>query len=388
MAHAGYLLVVMLGLASLLALIAISAATLVAARRALALGPETAEAAALLEGNADEASWRQERETWSAYLPPPLDISDSGARALVRRLTDADDTAGALPSYPVDPAEVSRSLAGDTLAQGVIAAFRTGSRPVTSDTARMLDLLARHPRTVLFRRIARAPAVDIFGSTLSRPVAAYGSLDSLAQPRYGPFRTAAHANVLAALLATWGEERDAAVQRLGENVAIAEHFLRAPSVFANRYGVGMLQQLALLPLAEVELARGNRDRAQSLVMAGDQIREEVVGHAWPGRLAGLAADPDDLSRYVRALRGDRLSPGYRVESFYGGWAGFCLNRWEILHGLSPLREPAVLSAGDAMTDVPHAGELARLVAGTWNREARARLAGVIGRLRWCWNAGP
>jgi hypothetical protein len=387
MAHAAYLLVVMLGLAGLVALIGISAATIVAARRALALGPETAEAAALLEVNGDEAFWRQGREAWSAYLPPHLEISDSGARALLRRLTDTVTTADALPPYPVDPTEVATSLAGDTLPQGVIPAFRTDARPVNSDTARLLDLLARHPRTVLFRQIARAPAVDLFGSTLHRPVTAYGSLDSLAQPQYGPIRTAAEANVLAALLATWGEHRDTAMRRLGENAAIAEHFLRAPTVFANRYGVGMLQQLALLPLAEIELARGDRERAQSLLRAGDLIREEVLGHAWPGRLAGLTADPHDLSRYSRALRADRLSPGYRVESFHGGWAGFCLNRWEILHGLSPLREPAVLSAGNAMTDVPHAGELARLMARMWDRESSTYLAGVIGRLRWCWNAG-
>jgi hypothetical protein len=383
---AGYLMVALLGLASLLALVALSAATLVSASRSLALGPETAEAAALLQLRAEGASWRQAREAWSPYLPQPLDISDSEARALVRRQMDVSDTAGSLPSYPVDPAEIARSLARDTLAQGVAPAFQTGSRPVGSDTARLLDLLGRHPRTALFRRMARAPPVDIFGSTLGGPVGSYGSFDSLAQPQYGPLRTAAHANLLGALLATWSGDPDTAVQRLAENAAMAEHFLRAPSVFANRYGVGMLQQLALLPLAEVELARGNRDRAQSLVAAGDQIREEVLGHAWPGRLAGLAADPHDLSRYARALRSELLSPGYRVESFYGGWGGFCLNRWEILRGLSPLRETAVLTAGDAMTDVPHAGELARLMARTWEGESSAHLTGLIGRLRWCWSS--
>jgi hypothetical protein len=381
--NAGFLLGILFGSAGLLALGLMSAAAVVAARRARELGPETAEAAELLEAKIG-ASSGQTRKAWSSYLPQREDISDSGARRLVRSLIETERAPGAAPSYPVDPTEVVARLAPDTLGHGVAAAFRTVSRELPADTARLLSILSQHPRTALLRRIARAPAADIFGSALDRPIGTYGTLDRLASPPYGAFRTAAHANVLSALLATRRRDWDTAALRLGENVAIAEHFLKAPSVFANRYGVGMLQQLALLPLAEVELARGNRDQAQTLVTAGDQVREEVLGRAWPGRLAGLAADPHDLSRFSAALRSDRLSPGYRVESFSGGWAGFCLNRWEILSGLSRLREPAVLRIGESMTDVPHAGELARLTAGMWERESGAVLGDVIGRLRWCW----
>jgi hypothetical protein len=284
----------------------------------------------------------------------------------------------------VDPTRAVARLVPDPLGYGIAGAFQAGARELTSDTVRLLTLLSQHPRTGLLRRIARVPDLDIFGASLDRPVGAYGTLDSLASPSYVAFRAAAHANLLGALLAAGRGDWDGASVRLGENVAVAEHFLSAPVVFANRYGVGMLQQLALLPLAEVELARGNRDRAESLATAAGQVREEVLGRAWPGRLAGLAADPHDLSRFAAALRTDQLSPGYRVESFSGGWAGFCLNRWEIVAGPSPLRERAVLSTGDAMTDVPHAGELARLTARMWEKRSGAELGDVLGRLRWCW----
>jgi hypothetical protein len=379
-----YLAAVLLGAAALVAMGLVSAATVVAARRASQLGPETAEGAALLEQRDGGAFGGQAREAWSAYLPPREDISDSGARTLIRKLVKAEGTSGDLPSYPVDPAKVISTLAPDTLGHG---AFQAAQRGLSPDTAGLLETLGEHPRTTVLRRIARAPTVDIFGSTLDRPVGDYGTLDRLPQPQYGIFRTAAHANGLGALLAASREDWSAAARRLGENLALAEHFLRAPSVFANRYGVGLLQQLALLPLAEVERLRGNRDQAQRLTGAGDQIREEVFTQAWPGRLAGLAADPGDLSRFSAALRSDRLSPGYRVESFYGGWAGFCLNRWEILSGPSPFREPAVMKTSDAMTDVPHAGELARLTARTWESESRASLGNMVSRLLWCWRGG-
>ena len=150
----------------------------------------------------------------------------------------------------------------------------------------------------------------------------------------------------------------------------------------------MLQQLALFPLAEVERSRGNRDQAAALTRAADQIREEAFSHAWPGRLAGLAADPHDMARWAAAVRSDRLSPGYRVEALGGGWAGFCLNRWEILGGLSPLRSPVVLHAADAMSDVPRAGGLARLTAKMWEGESSARLGDMMGRLVRCWNETP
>jgi hypothetical protein len=276
------------------------------------------------------------------------------------------------------------ALGGDTLRLGVAVPFQAGLRELSSDTVRLLEALSEHPRTVLLRQIARAQQVDLFGSTLDRPVLSYGTLDSLPQAPYGLLRPSAQANVLGALLEISRHDWNAAAARLGENVALAEHFLRAPSLFANRYGVGILQQLALLPLAELERSRGNREQAQRLTSAGDQMREEVLRHAWPSRLAGLAADPTELSLFSAALRSERLSPGYRVESYNGGWAGFCLNWWEILRGLSPLRERAVLHTADATPDIPHAGELARLTARMWTPHSKAHL---LRRLLWCWNAG-
>jgi hypothetical protein len=386
---AAYPVTVLLVLVALVALVIVSAAAIVAARRALQLGPETAEQVGLLVEEADGGGpWDQARAAWSAYLPPREAISDSVARTLVRRLFEIGDTPGGLPAYPVDPAEVVNALAQDTPGQGAAAAFRAAMRGLSPDTARLLETLGEHPRTRLVQQIARAQHLDILGWMLDRPVTSFESLDSLPQPPYGILRTAAQANVLAALLATARGDWKTGAQRLGENLALADHLLEAPSVFANRYGVGMLQQLALFPLAEVERSRGNRDQAERLTRAAAQIREAAFSHAWPGRLAGLAADPHDMARWAAAVRSDRLSPGYRVEALGGGWAGFCLNRWEILGGLSPLRSPVVLHAADAMSDVPRAGGLARLTAKMWEGESSARLGDMMGRLVRCWNETP
>jgi hypothetical protein len=386
---AAYPVTVLLVLVAIVALIIVSAATIVAARRALQLGPETAEQAGLLVEQADGGGpWDQARAAWSAYSPHREAISDSLARTLVRRLFETGNGSGGLPAYPVDPAEVVSALSQDTLGQGAAAAFRAAMRGLSPDTARLLETLGEHARTRLVRQIARAQHVDILGWMLNRPMTSYGSLDSLPQPPYGILRTAAQANVLAALLATARGDWKTGAQRLGENLALADHLLGAPSVFANRYGVGMLQQLALFPLAEFERSRGNREQAERLTRAADQIREAAFSRAWPGRLAGLAADPRTMSRWAEAVRSDRLSPGYRVEALGGGWAGFCLNRWEILGGLSPLRSPAVLHAADAMSDVPRAGGLARLTAKMWEGESSARLGEMLGRLVWCWNETP
>jgi hypothetical protein len=376
-------------LLALVALVMTSAAAIVAARRALQLGPETADGAALLVEQGDGGgAWNQARTAWSAYLPPPEAISDSGARRLVQRLSEAGDTSYGIPPYPVDPAQILNALIRDSLGQGVAAAFGTVRRSLPPDTTRLMEMLGEHPRTRLVRQMARARRIDILGSMLDRPVTAYGSLDSLPQPPYGVLRTAAQANALAAMLALARGDHGSAVQRLGENLALADHLLEAPSVFANRFGVGLLQQLALFPLAAVERSRNNRDQAERLAGAADQIREAAFGPAWAGRLAGLAADPHDLSRWAIALRSDRLPPGYRVEALAGGWAGFCLNRWEILGGLSPLRSPAVLQAADAMTDLPLAGGLARLTAKEWERRASDGLDHLMDRLARCWKGTP
>jgi hypothetical protein len=151
-----------------------------------------------------------------------------------------------------------------------------------------------------------------------------------------------------------------AERRLGENAALAEKFLRVPRRFAGAFGAGMLQELALLPLAQMEDLRGESARAVRLRRAADTVREMLLDPAWSSRLLGLAATPDDLAHFSAALRDPFLPSGLRGEGFESGLLGFCLNAREIVAGPSPLRTESVRLAADSVLDIPDAPGLAIL----------------------------
>jgi hypothetical protein len=239
----------------------------------------------------------------------------------------------------------------------------------------MVEVLGNHPVTGLFRQLARAREVDLLGASLDRPVADYSSLADLPELAYGRFREAAQANALSAVLAVSRGDYAGAVTRLGENAAIAEHFLRVPRLFANQFGIGMLQDLAILPLADLERIRGDSGLADQLEAAADGLRQEGFSRGWSLGMIGLAADPEHLGNYSAVLVDERVLPGHRVESFAGAWIGLCLNPRELISGRDPGRERTVLSAAASM-QVPHADDLARLAIVEWPEESLASRPGI------------
>jgi hypothetical protein len=138
----------------------------------------------------------------------------------------------------------------------------------------------------------------------------------------------------------------------------------------------MLQDLALLPLAEIEELRGHKEKAGELREAAAQLREQVYSRVWATRMTGLAADPGNLSRLVVALRDERLLPGLRVGGLYGGFAGLCLNPREILGGPSPGRRATILAAADSMLGFASATQLAELTSRDWEDGALASASRV------------
>ena len=382
---AAHLVAVLVSLIALAALAAVAAAVVIAGRNVQRLGPETAELVAVLGRLDAEDPVTQARHVWQSYLPNRASIPDTALLAWVRALQENGQRPEGVPAYPVPPARLLGSTGSRSAVSAWFGSTQGASRRLPEDSARLLQTLADHSRTVLFRRLARATQIDLFAAGLDRPLARYETLAAVSEPPYGPLREAAQANVLSALLALSRRDFRGASERLGENAAVAEQLLRVPRLFAARFGAGMLQDLALLPLAEVEELQGHVERAGQLREAATRLRDDVYSRIWATRMAGLAADPRSLARFAAALRDERLLPGLRVDSFAGGFAGFCLNPGEILRGASPERRATVLGAADSMPSVAQASQLAELTSRDWEGLVGGR---VLGRLVRCANPLP
>jgi hypothetical protein len=232
--------------------------------------------------------------------------------------------------------------------------------------------LADHPRTGVFRRLARTSHVDLLAATLERPIADYGSLAEMPQLAYPRIGEAGRANAWAAVLAAARDQHDSAATRLGENAAFAEHLFRVPVGFASRYATIMLQELALLPLAAVEELQGNREAAEQLRALATELRRELLAEPWSTRMAGLAANPAGSTRFWEALRDARIPAGFRVDGLDGAWRGYCANPREILRGPSVTRRARLAIAVESLAGVPHAAALVQMTERTWNHRLEAR----------------
>jgi len=181
-----------------------------------------------------------------------------------------------------------------------------------------------------------------------------------------------------------------AERRLGENAALAERFLAVPRRFAGTFGAGLLQELALLPLAEVEDLRGDPRRGVELRRAADIVRDLLLDPVWESRSIGLTATPDDLAAYASFIRDPHIPAGLRAEALTGGLLGYCLNPREVIGGPSSRRREVVRHSADSVVDVPALRALAALTAQTrQNDRLRGRETNgsttVLTRLYFCAN---
>jgi hypothetical protein len=351
------------GLLAVLALSEVAAAVWVAGRVVQRLGPQTAELARTIDRIASEDPLGTARGLMQPYMPPGEAVEDSTWVPWAHQLLSAGPERHGVASYASSPAYPLVNLAGSRIAD----AFSEARGALSPDTLRLLEALADHPRTVLFRRLAGTSEIDLFAAALERPLADYESLaqlPSLAYPRIGE---GGRANAWASVLDVAHGEDDSAARRLGENAAFAEHLLRVPSGFANRYAMIMLQELALVPLAELEELRGAREAAERLRAVAARSREELLADAWSSHMAGLITDPSGSPHFWQALRDTRVPVGHRVASLEGVWQGYCANPREIVSGLSAARRLSFAAVVGLLSEVPHVVELAEIAKRAWER---------------------
>jgi hypothetical protein len=227
---------------------------------------------------------------------------------------------------------------------------------------------------------------------LEHSVTERGTAAEIPDPPYQQLRTGAEANALGAVVAVARRDFVEAEHRLGENAALAERFLAVPRRFAGTFGAGLMQELALLPLAEIEDLRGNPGRAVQLRRAADTMRDLLLDPVWSSRQLGLAATPDDLAAFTATIRDPHVPAGLRAEGLASGFLGYCLNPREIIGGVSPLRREAVLHSADSVADIPALRTLAVLAERAWTNDHAPRSAAkasrsVLTRIGFCVNMG-
>ncbi len=304
----------------------------------------------------------------SGYLPSPEPATDSAVAAWVRTLSRR--AADREPPYPERFGEL-RQLARAAfpieggVGPGVVLRAALEGR-LGRDMLRGIAEIAEHPRTIMFRRLARAPQPDFVTALLDQPVAAYTSWFALPWSLDYGLVEAAEANAIAALGDAARHDLAGAVARLGENAAIAQHVLNAPAPGARWLGRTVLRW-SLIPMGRIELQRGNVARADSLGRAAQRLRS---GRAWLGSASGLATDLHDLPRLRDVLADRRFTPGQRLEWLNDAWLGFCANPRELAFGPSTARRDSLAALAREMRDVAHASELATLMAKGWNEPSR------------------
>lgn len=309
------------------------------------------------------------RSLWEPYLPPSDSTPREVATELLRLLSRGPQEPEALASYDLDIAalfpwdEVERRTVTDRIFEQALR------REIPTDSLDLLRRLANHPRTGVLRRLAATPDIDV--------VAALGDEtpkgEAAEAPAELPVIDAIRANVLTAVLQAAEGDVNQAYARLGENASIGEHLLATPLHQLDRAALTLLANHVLLPIASLERARGEIDRAVQLARAADDLR--LVRDL--GSAAGLALDPENLADFRRAISDERVPSGYRILWLQQGWAGLCAYPREILLGPSARRVAAMRFASDSTTLPPAAQEAMTTAEAVWRwpfASARANAA--------------
>lgn len=327
------------------------------------LGPKTAQLVADQDRFETSDPLRSARVAWVALLPATDTAGDSTARGWVASLAGTGDARSDLPPYAPKPS--------DAIGHGKSVTDLFNDAAAGALSRALLDTLAQlaaHPRTVLFRRIARAtPTPTLMAGLMA------GSRAAAAEAPTTALHEAALANTAGAIVAVSRRDFRTATARLGENAAFAEEMLKAPDVRMNTQAFHILSNLVVEPLTALARLRAPGLDAVALRDAAQLIDQAVPD--LPGA-AGLAVDPRDIIQFTAAVQNVHVPPGFRVVWLYDGWAGLCTNPWELLTGPSVLRRQAMLAAADVMTDVPRARELATLDGLQWELGAGLGLSGL------------
>jgi len=345
-----------------------SVATLTAGRFSGRFGASAAELLATLEDIHREDPIGTARAAWLRYLPPRDSIPGSLETDWMRRLRLNGREPDAIPAYGVPLAEFFEWDSAERRTDTEVAFVRAIDNEIPPDTVAMLEFLANHPRTMLLRRIAGNTSIDFWDTTsLTESPDSSSAMRSIAMT----VTEAVRANVLAAVFDASQGNMELAAQRLGENAAIGEHLLRIPRVAANRLAMSLLSNQALQPLASLERARGNAERAVQLERAAQQMR---LARRF-GNAAGLAPDPNDFGQLIAATTDQGVPAGYRVSWLRQSWAGLCAHPREILLGPSTERMTRMHVVADAMAEIPRISDDAEFFEAEWRWPTTTRRTG-------------
>jgi serine/threonine protein kinase len=326
-------------------------------------GPRTTAFLANLRRINEEDPIGTARSEWTRYLPPRQSTpSDVATRWFESLILGADDPRG-LAEFGVSPWVFFNDD------QTFLTVFDRGERgAIPADTLALLAVVAAHPRTRQLRMLARAQAID-FQTVLSGD--APSNADPVRLPAAAGRRLieAARANALAAVLEVARQRPDSGIARLGDNLAMAEHLLRAPDMLLNQAGLNLLGNQALLPLASLERIRDQIQRSVHLGSAAQQIQ---IGSSFRG-VAGLTVNPADLDRFAVALANSRVPVGFRLRWLESGWSGLCAHPKEIVRGPSRERAESLYALAGAIEHPQYAKAVLRRSESAWQHPVIARL---------------
>ena len=303
---------------STLSLAMLLVATFYSSRLARRIGSDTSRLASLVAGPGLAASLTEVRDALRRYVAPAA--NDGGPTASLARLLPPDSSA--IGAYPVEPRIALGARQGAFASTTLLADAVRRATTLPADTLRLLASLADHPRTRLFRDVARRPAIDI-------PVEVGASA----------VRACMEANGAGAVVAAARGDFTAAAVRLGENAAMSEAALAAPNESWPLAGLRLLQSLVVLPLAEVESLRGNAAGEQTLRHAASSLSETIdrLGPSLVLGAVGIAGDPRDLHLLERLGADTTIPPGLRTAAIEASGDGVCLNTREWLMGADAAR---------------------------------------------------
>ena len=244
----------------------------------------------------------------------------------------------------------------------------------TDDDPRRHALLSQFWRTLpepLSRETHSALAQDTLVSELrlwrrvaySRPLPGLwmysGDLDEFAAPdvdlplfRARDVLELAAKNEAGALLHMADGDKDAAVARARENIAVGGHLLRDP--IHGWLGPDVVSHGADI-LYEVGLLTGDRELLMEAERLGAAIGSDDATHRGPWFGAALMADPREPAGIE--IVADSARPEYvRWWSIAGVVPGFCGSAREILFGVSPERRVVLDRAATLVADTPRSDE--------------------------------
>ena len=325
--------------AGVLSLVSIAAASWVSSGFVQRMGPETAALAAAIDRvNADDPLG-EARAIWQAYLPAP-DPMQKGSELSALLL----DTSGTLtPSYPFAPESVMEDAKPGNLSGTRLASWFAGNADYPRERVDALTQFGDHPRTAIFQALARAQEFQLVPRMSETRLAQHESVGDLPEFPAAIVRQAAYANALGALGGDVLGNAAEASERLGENLAFANRLLDDPQRLASRVAVGILQDLALLPLAALAERRGDSQEAEKLRRAAELTRELAFDPAWSRGAAGFAANPISMVTLEAMVQNHRILPEHGLEALFAALDGFCANPRELLNRVHPAREAAARS---------------------------------------------